>query len=163
MGARSLDDVEGDGELVLSMTVTVERTFEFDVAPEKVWAFISNARKRAEAISVVESYEVDEAAEKNRGTWHVKLPIPLLNKTAKVETHDVKRVDGEYVRFVGQSKVMRVHGEHEVVPTESGSKLVNRFRVEGKLPGVESYFKRNLDGELDNLEAVMREDLGLPA
>ncbi|WP_323675214.1 SRPBCC family protein [Halorubellus sp. PRR65] len=145
------------------MTVTVERTFTFDAAPEDVWAFISDAGRRAEAISVVESYDIDESSGGDRATWHVSLPIPVISRTAAVQTRDVDRRDGEYVKFVGRSKVMRVVGEHEVVPTEGGCELVNRFRVEGKLPGVERYFKKNLDGELDNLEAALRADLGLPA
>jgi|AntRauTorcE11898_2_1112593.scaffolds.fasta_scaffold09375_3 carbon monoxide dehydrogenase subunit G len=145
------------------MTVTVERTFSFAAAPEDVWAFISDAGRRAEAISVVESYDLDPDADGDRATWHVSLPIPVISRTTAVETRDVERREGEYVKFVGRSKVMRVVGEHEVVPTEGGCELVNRFRVEGKLPGVERYFKKNLDGELDNLEAALRADLGLPA
>jgi len=145
------------------VTVTVERTFEFAAAPERVWAFISDPRARAEAISVVRRYEVDESDGRDEGTWHVELPIPVINRTAAVKTRDVERREGEYVKFVGRSKVMRVVGEHEVVPTDEGCELVNRFRVEGKLPGVERYFKRNLDGELDDLEAALRADLELPA
>ncbi|WP_227134886.1 SRPBCC family protein [Halorubellus salinus] len=145
------------------MTVTVERTFAFEAPAADVWAFISDPAKRAGAISVVESYDVDPDSNGTRGTWHVSLPIPVISRTAAVETRDVERRDGEYVKFVGRSKVMRVVGEHEVVPTEDGCELVNRFRVEGKLPGVERYFKKNLDGELDNLEAALRADLGLPA
>jgi len=145
------------------MTVTVERTFAFATPPEDVWAFISDPRRRAEAISVVQDYDIEPDSDGDRGTWHVSLPIPLIDRTAAVETRDVERREGEYVKFVGRSKVMRVVGEHEVVPTDEGCELVNRFRVEGKLPGVERYFKKNLDGELDNLEAALRADLGLPA
>jgi carbon monoxide dehydrogenase subunit G len=145
------------------MTVTVERTFSFAAPPEDVWAFISDAGRRAEAISVVESYDVDRDEDGDRATWQVSLPIPVISRTAAVKTRDVDRRAGEYVKFVGRSKVMRVVGEHEVVPTAEGCELVNRFRVEGKLPGVERYFKKNLDGELDNLEAALRADLELPA
>lgn len=160
MGACSVDDLESDGR---SMTVTVDRTFSFAESPAAVWAFIADPAKRAGAISVVERYEVDDDANGDEGTWHVRLPIPVVQKTTAVETRDVERREGEYVKFVGRSKVMRVMGEHEIVPTEEGCDLVNRFRVEGKLPGVETYFKRNLDGELDNLEAALREELELPA
>jgi carbon monoxide dehydrogenase subunit G len=142
------------------MTVTVERTLEFDAAPKDVWAFISDAQKRAEAISVVDSYEV---VGENRVTWEVELPIPVVQKTTAVRTRDVDRRDEEFVRFVGRSKVLRVVGEHEIEPTPEGCRLVNRFRVDGKLPGVESFFKRNLDSELDNLESALREDLELTA
>jgi len=37
------------------MTVRVSRTFEFDAPAEDVWAFISDAEQRAEAISVVDT------------------------------------------------------------------------------------------------------------
>ena len=63
-----------------------------------------------------------------------------------------------YVKFVGRSSALRVTGEHEVQETESGSRLVNKFTVEGKVPGIERYFKKNLDEELDNLEARLREE-----
>jgi carbon monoxide dehydrogenase subunit G len=145
------------------MTVTVERTFSFAAPTADVWAFISDPRSRAEAISVVQDYDIEERSSGDRATWHVKLPIPVVNRTTAVETRDVERREGEFVKFVGRSKVMRVVGEHEVVPTEEGCELRNRFRVEGKLPGVERYFKKNLDGELDNLEAALREALELPA
>jgi carbon monoxide dehydrogenase subunit G len=169
VGARALDDVESDA---VSMTVTVERTFSFAADPTAVWDFISDPGNRAAAISVVDRYEPNHRDSEtsdgtggtgDRGTWHVTLPIPLLDKTVTVETRDVERRDGEYVKFVGRSRVFRVVGEHEITDSESGCELRNRFRVEGKLPGVETYFERNLDGELDNLERALREDLGLPA
>jgi hypothetical protein len=58
---------------------------------------------------------------------------------------------------------MRVVGEHTVEPSEDGCRLVNEFVVDGKLPGVERFFRRELDSELDNLEAALRDALGLPA
>ena len=138
------------------MTVRVERAFDLDAPPEEVWAFIADPRKRAESISVVDEYE-----ETGEGTaiWRVKLPIPLVSRTASVETHETDVDPPEYVRFVGRSKVMRVVGEHELTPHDGGTRLTNRFTVDGKLPGVEKYFERNLDGELDNLEAALRRDL----
>jgi len=54
--------------------------------------------------------------------------------------------------------VMRVTGEHEVVPTDEGCELVNTFVVDGRLPGVERFFRRNLDAELDNLEQALVDD-----
>jgi hypothetical protein len=54
---------------------------------------------------------------------------------------------------------MNVEGEHVLEAIEGGTRLTNRFRVEGRLPGVETYFKRKLDGELANLEAAVREEL----
>ncbi|MFC5970419.1 CoxG family protein [Halomarina salina] len=138
------------------MTVRVERTFDLDASPEEVWAFISDPRKRAAPISVVDEFE-----ETGEGTavWHVKLPIPLLKRTASIETEETDVRPPEYVRFVGRSKVMRVVGEHELTPHGDGTRLTNRFTVDGKLPGVEKYFERNLDGELDNLEDALRRDL----
>lgn len=144
------------------MTVRVQRTFEFSAAPERVWEFISDPQKRAEAISVVEEYELDSEDER-RATWHVRLPIPLLNSTISVETEDVARDEPRYVKFVGRSKAMRVTGEHTIEATDEGCQLVNEFVVDGKLPGVERFFKRNLDAELDNLEAALREELEVTA
>ncbi|MFB6255991.1 MAG: polyketide cyclase, partial [Haloplanus sp.] len=42
-------------------------------------------------------------------------------------------------------------------------RLHNEFVVDGRLPGVERFFKKRLDTELDNLESALRRDLGLPA
>ena len=136
------------------MTVRVERTFDLAVGPEDVWEFIADPEKRAGAISVVADYElVDE----NESIWHIKLPIPFLDRTVPVETEDVERDPPRYVKFVGRSSALRVTGEHEIQETDDGSRLVNRFTVDGKMPGVERYFKKHLDDELDNLEAALRE------
>ena len=137
------------------MSVRVTRTYEFDAPPEAVWAFIADPGKRAGAISVVESYEVDG----DRATWQVRLPIPFLRTTVTVETADVERNPPHHVRFVGRSRALQVTGEHTVEETDGGSRLVNEFVVEGRLPGVETFFSRNLDRELDNLERAIRRDL----
>jgi hypothetical protein len=55
---------------------------------------------------------------------------------------------------------MRVQGEHELEATDTGCRLHNRFVVDGKVPGLERFFKRNLDDELTNIERAIREDLG---
>ena len=144
------------------MTVRVQRTFEFDADPERVWEFIADPAKRAGAISVVDKYEIDPTDER-KATWHVRLPIPLINSTVSVDTEDVTRNEPTYVKFVGKSKAMRVTGEHTLEETDEGCNLVNEFVVDGRLPGVEKFFKRNLDKELDNLEAALRRDLGLTA
>lgn len=138
------------------MTVRVSRSFDLPVDPQRVWAFIDDPAKRAGAISVVDSYEVHG---EGRGTWHVSLPIPLVTRTVAVKTQDVEREPPRYVKFVGRSSALQVTGEHTVEPTENGCRLINEFVVDGKLPGVESFFKRNLDRELDNLEAKLRETL----
>ncbi|ADQ67621.1 hypothetical protein C499_18144 [Halogeometricum borinquense DSM 11551] len=137
------------------MTVRVRRAFEFDAPPADIWEFIADPRNRAEAISVVEKYDVEPNT--NEVTWHVSLPIPILNSTVAIKTNDVERNPPRFVRFVGKSKVMRVSGEHTVEETETGSRLTNEFVVDGRVPGVERFFKRNLDRELENLEAALRE------
>jgi carbon monoxide dehydrogenase subunit G len=138
------------------MTVRVKRTFDLPVEPQAVWAFLVDPAKRAGAISVVESYEVHD---ETRGTWHVSLPIPLVDRTVAVETEDVVRDPPKYVKFVGRSAALRVTGEHTIEATPDGCRLINEFVVEGRIPGVESFFKRNLDRELNNLEDKLRETL----
>lgn len=138
------------------MTVRVSRTFDLPVDPDDLWAFIADPGKRAGAISVVESYDLHGDG---RATWHVSLPVPLVDTTVPVETEDVTVEPPRYVKFVGRSSALRVTGEHTVEPTDRGARLVNEFVVDGRVPGVESYFKRNLDRELDNLEARLREEL----
>jgi carbon monoxide dehydrogenase subunit G len=137
------------------MTVRVERTFDLGVSPENVWEFIADPEKRASTISVVADYE---RTGEYSSIWHIQLPIPFLDTTVPVETEDVERDPPRYVKFVGRSSALRVTGEHEIQETETGSRLVNRFTVEGKVPGVERFFKKNLDDELDNLEAALREE-----
>lgn len=131
------------------MTVRVTRTFELPLSPEQVWSFIADPANRAEAISVVERFEVVGDGEV---TWHVKLPIPVVNQTIAVRTRDVTVDPPNYVEFVGRSSAFNVTGEHTVEPTADGSRLINEFAVDGRFPGVETFFKRNLDTELDNLK-----------
>ena len=141
------------------MTVRVRRAFEFEAPAERVWEFISDSGKRADAISVVRDYEVDG----NAATWQIDLQLPLVDRTATVETEDIEREEPRYVKFVGKSSVMRVTGEHRIEDTETGCRLHNEFVVDGRLPGVERFFKKRLDTELDNLESALRRDLELPA
>ncbi len=143
------------------MTVRVERTMTVAASPELVWEFIGDPDQRARPISVVKDWEIHDA---DRATWHVSLPIPVIDRTIAIETEDVERREPEYVRFIGRSKVLRVQGEQELEPTDDGgTRVTNRFVVDGKLPGVERFFKRNLDDELQNLEAALREYLELEA
>ena len=142
------------------MTVRVRRTFEFDAPCERVWEFISDPGKRADAVSVVERYEVRDD---RSAVWHVRLPIPLVDTTVAVETEDVERDPPRRVKFVGRSSVMRVTGTHTTESTDDGCRLDNEFVVEGRVPGVERFFKRNLDRELGNLERALRRDLELRA
>ena len=143
------------------MTVRVERKITVTASPERVWEFIVDPEKRARPISVVTDFEVVDDL---NAVWHLELPIPVVKRTLRVETEDVERREPEYVRFVGKSKVMRVQGEHELEATDDGGTvLTNRFIVDGRLPGVERFFKRNLDSEIQNLEAALREDLEVTA
>ncbi len=142
------------------MTVRVSRTFEFDAPADDVWAFISDAEKRAGAISVVDTFEVHG---EGRATWHVALPIPVIRSTISVETEEVERDPPNRVKFVGKSRAFRVTGEHTITEFEEGCELANEFVVDGRLPGVESFFERNFDAELDNLEAALRASLGSTA
>ena len=137
------------------MTVRVERVFELPVPAEEVWEFIADPERRARPISVVEEFEVTG---ENTAVWHVRLPVPVVNATVEVSTEDVRVQPPRYVKFVGKSRAMRVVGEHELEATDGGSRLTNRFVVDGRLPGVERYFRKNLDGELDNLERAIRDE-----
>lgn len=134
------------------MTVRVVRTIDLEAAPERVWAFLSDPTARAGAISVVDDFEErgDEVI------WRVRLPVPFVDRTVSVRTHDVERDPPRYVKFVGRSSAFRVTGEHEIAPRDGGSRVENTFVVEGRLPGVERFFRRRLDDELDTLEASLR-------
>ena len=140
------------------MTVRVERVVDVPVPIEEVWAFISDPEKRARPISVVSDFELLEG---NEAIWHIELPIPVVSTTIRVETEEQVREPPTYVEFVGKSKVMHVVGEHELEETESGTRLTNRFVVDGKVPGVERFFKRNMEAEFDNLEDALYDELGL--
>jgi carbon monoxide dehydrogenase subunit G len=136
------------------MTVRATREFEFETTPDEVWAFISDPERRAGAISVVDGYEVTGP---ETAVWHVALPVPVISSTIDVETEDVRKDPPTHVTFVGKCRAFRVTGEHTVEELDDGrTRLYNEFVVEGRLPGVESFFRRNLDGEMDNLEAAMR-------
>jgi carbon monoxide dehydrogenase subunit G len=142
------------------MTVRVERTVEVPVSPERVWAFIADPEKRARSIGVVTDYELHDETGR-QATWRVSLPIPVLDRAIEVHTEDVTREEDEFVRFVGRSKVFRVTGEHTVEAIDGGTRLRNEFVVEGRLPGVERFFRRNLDSEMENLEKALLADIGI--
>lgn len=137
------------------MTVRVERTFELAASPERVWEFIADPGKRASAISVVDDWEHDG----EETIWHLDLPIPLIRKAFSVRTHDVVREEPERVEFVGRSNVMQVRGWHVLEAANGGTRLTNRFVVDGRVPGVEPFFERNLDRELDNLRTALEQAL----
>ncbi len=140
------------------MTVRVERVVVVPAPREDVWAFIDDAEKRARPISVVSDFEL---AADGHAIWSLQLPIPFVDRTIEVDTEEKKRVPPEYVEFVGRSKVMRVVGEHSLAEVDNGTELTNRFVVDGTVPGVERFFKRNMEREFDNLENAIYDDLGI--
>ena len=129
------------------MTTTVERTYHVDAPIEDVWALISDPLLRADAISVVESF----STEGEETIWRLRLPLPLVRGTIPVRTRDVERDPPRYVRFVGQSKIMTVTGEHALTPTDEGCEVRNTFVVDGRFPGVETFFEYNIDDEIDRV------------
>ncbi len=140
------------------MTVRVQRRFTLPASCEDVWEFIADPEQRARAISVVSDYEITDE-EGRKAIWYVDVPIPVIRRAARVETEDVERDPPRYVKFIGRSKVMHVTGEHRLEETDEGCRLSNEFVVDGDFPGVERFFKRNLDSELENLERSIREYL----
>lgn len=137
------------------MTARVERAFSVSAPPETVWEFIADPANRARAISVVDQFETDG----NTTTWQISLPIPMVNKTIPVRTRTVELTPPKYVRFEGNSKIFDVLGEHKVVTEGDTTKLINTFTVDGHAPGVERFFRHNLDDEITNLEQALRDYL----
>lgn len=134
------------------MVVEVERTVTVDASAEEVWDVLADPERRARAVGVVEDFRV----EGEEYVWAVSLPVPLVRKTVSVRTRDVERDPPRFVRFTGDSSVFAVEGEHELTPTEAGCRVRNRFVVDGTLPGVETFFERNVDEEIENLLAEFR-------
>ncbi len=130
-----------------TVTTVVERSFEVEATVEEVWELLSDPLLRAQAISVVDRFEVDGKVT----VWRLKLPIRTLPGTIPVRTRDVERDPPRYVRFKGTSWVMDVEGEHELTPTEFGCSVRNRFVVDGKFPGVETFFSASIDDEINHL------------
>lgn len=134
------------------MSVRVQRRFDLDAPMKDVWDVISDPAVRARAISVVDRFE--RSGETT--TWYIRLPIPLLRKTIRVRTRDVELEPPKHVRFRGTSKAFTVQGEHTIRNSGSGTVVDNEFVVNGRIPGVETFFRRNLDRELENLEAALK-------
>jgi carbon monoxide dehydrogenase subunit G len=137
------------------MVADVERTFEVDAPIAEVWALIADPEKRAEAISVVESYRT----EGEEFIWELELPLPVISETVTVRTQEVDREPPTFVEFVGRSSVMEVTGSHRLEPTDAGCRVTNRFVVRGTVPGVETFFQRRIDDEIDNLLAMVEDTL----
>lgn len=137
------------------MTARVEREFSVSAPADTVWEFISDPANRARAISVVDHFEITNGTT----TWHISLPIPVVKKTIPVRTRTVELTPPEYVRFEGNSSLFDVMGEHRISQTDEKTRIVNTFTVDGHAPGVEAFFRRNLDGEIKNLERALRDHL----
>lgn len=138
------------------MTVSDERKFEIASSPDAVWEFMADPEHRARSLSIVEDFErVDDT----HTTWYLSLPIPAIDETVALETKDTHRDAPTQLAFVGRSDVGRIEGEHEFEAIETGTRITNRMTVEGSLPGVETYFERNLDEELTNLETALQTEL----
>jgi carbon monoxide dehydrogenase subunit G len=133
------------------MTVEVERSFDVETSREEVWELLSSDENRARAIEVVDRFESDG----NKTIWHVSLPGPLSSRTMAIRTWDIQRDAPRYVEFVGRAKAMDVTGEHELTERATGCQVRNRFVVDGKLPGVERFFRRNIDGEIENIMSLV--------
>jgi carbon monoxide dehydrogenase subunit G len=138
------------------MTTRAQRTVEIAASPRDVWTFLSDTKKRADAISVIEEVELND---ETHATWYLSLPIPAIDETIAIETEDTIRDSVEYIKFVGRSRLVRVVGEHDLEPTDRGTCLSNRLTVEGEAPGIERYFEQQLDKEFDNLETALQNDL----
>lgn len=132
------------------MTTRVRRSFTVDASVDDVWAFLSDAENRANAISVVDSVELrGEVA-----VWQVQLPV--VDATIAVETRDLERDPPRHVKFTGEAVGMSVTGEHWLEPARNGCRVDTELVLDATLPGVESYFSRQLDGELDNLRDALK-------
>jgi len=142
------------------MTVRVKREVVVPGSVDRVWSFLADPETRARAISVVDDWE----RRADGGViWHVRLPIPVVNQSIEVRTDERERRSGEFVQFVGRSRVFRVSGEHELQGIDDETRVTSRFVVADPLPGLQSKFKRQLDRELDNLEAALRQFLEVSA
>lgn len=139
------------------MVVDVERTYRVDAPIEAVWEVLSDPTIRAESISVVDRY----TRHGDVTVWHLSLPLPLMG-TISVRTWDVERDPPRFVRFVGESSIMDVTGEHELTEDDGITTVRNRFRVDGSLPGVESFFTRHIDDEINRIKAVVEASIGDP-
>ena len=79
--------------------------------------------------------------------------------SAERSPYEPTRTPPEYVRFVGESRVLEVVGEHSIDTGPEMTTLTNTFTVDGSVPGVEQYFKRNLDEEIENLADALQETI----
>lgn len=143
------------------MTAEVERAAVVDVSVETVWDLLADPEQRAAAIGIVDSHELlGESAAGDAIQWNVEIPIPMLEETIAVRTEETVKEPPHYVEYTGDSSVFSMTGVHELEEHEAGALVRNRFTVEGSLPGVESYFQRAIDEEIDNLIDFVVEHTG---
>lgn len=139
------------------MVVRVRRSVEVPASPRTVWEFLADPENRAAAVSVVRDVTVHG---EGAATWHVEIPVPVVDRTIAVRTEDRVRDPPHYGEWVGRARGLSVEGEHVVTGADDGCRVDNRFAVESSIPGVEGYFRRNLDRELDNLSRALLEAAG---
>lgn len=139
------------------MTVRVKRSYELDYNKEQVWKVISDHELRAEGLTVVDDYEVHN---EQTVTWVLSLDLPLVPSTLSVKTREQNRDPPEEVAFKGKSKAFTAKGKHKIEQLPDGGCILHSsFVVEGRLPGVERFFKRNLESELQSLVNYYRDEL----
>lgn len=137
------------------MTVEVERSFDVETSIDEVWNLLADERKRAQVISFVETFDVRD----DGVVWNLRVPIPLVDRTVAVKTQDIERDPPRFVKFVGQSKIMQVTGEHELTEIAGGTRVRSKFVVDGTVPGVETFFERNFDEELANIRRAVEDSV----
>ena len=85
----------------------------------------------------------------------------LIKSGMEAEGEEREEIWKEVARYMHEEVMVDILMAHLVGYARVGPRI--EFSVEGRLPGVERFFKRNLDRELDNLEAALREELGVTA
>jgi len=134
------------------VVVRVERSVEVAAPPREVWEFLADPKNRAEAVSVVERAEVHGP---ETVTWFVEIPVPYLDRTMEIRTEDRVRDPPNRAEWVGRATGIYVEGEHVVTGDDDTTTVENWFAVESSIPGVEGYFERNLEAEMENLRAAL--------
>lgn len=139
------------------MALEVERETTFDHPADAVWALLSDQGERAEAVSFVDSSEVrgEDAA-----TWRLKVPTPLTEGTFPMEIEDVETDPPRHLKFRGDSEPLDLLGELWLDRSGDGSRIRVRLRLEGNLPGVETFLRGTFDDELRHLFDSLRTRLG---
>lgn len=130
------------------MALEVDRETTFEHPADAVWSLLSDQGERAETVGFVRSYEVrgDDAA-----TWQVEFPIPLTDGKFPMEMTDEEKEPPRHLVFRGDSEPVELLCELWLDRSGGGSRIRVRLRLEGNLPGVETFLRGSLDGELRNI------------